>query len=84
MGLLAWLIVGAVAGWLAGHLTGTSQSLGMNIVLGIIGGVVGGFVLSIIGFGGNLTGIDIPTIFTATLGAVLLIVLRRAVTERRR
>jgi uncharacterized membrane protein YeaQ/YmgE (transglycosylase-associated protein family) len=84
MNLLAWIVVGAIAGWLAGYLTRTSEGLVGNIILGIVGGLLGGFVLNLVGFGGGVTGIDLPSIFTATVGAVLLIVTRRALTGSRR
>lgn len=84
MGILAWIIVGAIAGWLAGYLTRTNEGLAGNIILGVVGGLFGGFVLNLVGFGGGITGIDVPSIFTATVGAVLLILIRRALTGSRR
>ena len=84
MGLLVWIVVGAIAGWLAGFLTKTSNSLVENIILGIVGGVVGGWVLNLVGIGGGVNAIDVSSILTATVGAVLLIVIRRALTGSRR
>jgi uncharacterized membrane protein YeaQ/YmgE (transglycosylase-associated protein family) len=83
MGILSWIIVGAIAGWLAGYLTNTSRDLVENIVLGVIGGVFGGFVLDLVDANIGMNGISLQSIFTATLGAVLLIVIRRALTGRR-
>jgi uncharacterized membrane protein YeaQ/YmgE (transglycosylase-associated protein family) len=77
MGLLSWLIVGAIAGWLAGMLVKGDESLGVigHIVLGIIGGLVGGFLAGLL-TGGNdyITGINITTIVVATIGAVIAVV----------
>lgn len=84
MGILIWVIVGAIAGWLAGFLTKTNNSLAENIILGVVGGVVGGFVLNLVGIGAGVNGIDVPSIFTATVGAVLLILTRRALSGSRR
>ena len=80
MGIIAALIIGAIAGWLAEKFTRSDMGLLMNIVMGIIGAVVGNFLLRLLGIGvygflGNL--------ISATLGAVLVIVIYRAVVGRR-
>jgi uncharacterized membrane protein YeaQ/YmgE (transglycosylase-associated protein family) len=48
MGIVSWLIIGALAGWLASLITGNGKRMGalLNIVVGIIGGFVGGFVMN--------------------------------------
>ena len=82
--LLVWIIVGAVAGWLASIVmkTNYSQGLIMDIIVGIVGGFIGGWLLTAIGVGGAVTGINIGSILTAFIGAVVLLgllrVLRRA------
>ena len=78
MGLIAWIIVGGLAGWLASIVMGTNEKQGclMNIVLGIIGAFVGGFLLNFIGIGAKVSGINIASIFTAFVGAVVLLFLK--------
>ena len=50
MGLLSWIVVGAIAGWLAGQVVrGGGFGLLGNIVVGIIGGLVGGRGLLAVG-----------------------------------
>jgi uncharacterized membrane protein YeaQ/YmgE (transglycosylase-associated protein family) len=77
MGIIAWLVVGAIAGWLAGYLVKGDESMGVigHIVLGIIGAVVGGFIAGVL-TGGNdyITGINITTIVVAVIGAVIVVV----------
>jgi uncharacterized membrane protein YeaQ/YmgE (transglycosylase-associated protein family) len=88
MGLISWLVVGAIAGWLAGMLVKGDESMGIvgHIVLGIIGALVGGFVVGLVTPGGRdyINGINIETIVTATIGAVLAVVLWNAVLGRSR
>lgn len=77
--IIAWIIVGAVAGWLASIVmkTNASQGLLMDIIVGIVGGLIGGFVLSALGVGGEVTGINIGSILVAFIGAVILLALLR-------
>ena len=87
MGILSWLIVGAIAGWLAGMLVKGDESLGVigHIVLGIIGALVGGFVAGLLTGGKDyVTGINVTTIIVATIGAVLAVVVYNAMRGRAR
>ena len=87
MGIISWLVVGAIAGYLAGYLVKGDESLGVigHIVLGIIGALIGGFVAGIL-TGGNdyTTGINITTIVVATIGAVIAVVGYNAIRGRTR
>ena len=73
MGIIAWIVVGAIAGFLASKIMGTSEGLLMMVVLGIVGAVVGGFIASTVLKIGSVDGIDIESIVIATLGAVAVI-----------
>jgi len=77
MGIIAWIVVGAIAGFLASKIMGTNEGLLMMIVLGIVGAVVGGFIASTILKMGSVDGIDIESILIATLGAVGVIFVTR-------
>jgi uncharacterized membrane protein YeaQ/YmgE (transglycosylase-associated protein family) len=87
MGIIAWLVVGAIAGYLAGFLVRGDESYGVigHIVLGIVGALVGGFLAGLV-TGGNdyITGINISTIVVAVIGAVIAVVVWNAVTGRTR
>ena len=78
--LLIWLVVGAVAGWLAGVIVkGGGFGLIGDIVVGIIGAFVGGWLLPKLGVHlGGLTPI-VATIASATIGAVVLLLLLRLI-----
>jgi uncharacterized membrane protein YeaQ/YmgE (transglycosylase-associated protein family) len=83
MGLLAWLIVGAVAGWLASAVMKTRgrQGLLMDIVVGIVGAFIGGFLFNQFGAAG-VTGFNIWSVFVAFIGAVVLLYGIRLVNGR--
>lgn len=74
MGILGWLIIGALAGWIASKITGNDKRMGagLNIVVGIVGGFVGGLVMNILG-GSGVTGFNLWSLFVSILGAVILL-----------
>lgn len=87
MGIISWIVVGAIAGWLAGMLVKGDEGLGIigKIVLGIVGALVGGFLAGILTGGGDyITGINITTIVVATIGAVIAVVAWNALQGRTR
>jgi uncharacterized membrane protein YeaQ/YmgE (transglycosylase-associated protein family) len=73
MGLIAWIVVGAIAGFLANMVMHARESLLMMIGLGIVGGLVGGFVAATVLKMGTVDGINIESIVIATLGAIAVI-----------
>jgi uncharacterized membrane protein YeaQ/YmgE (transglycosylase-associated protein family) len=85
--LLAWIVLGAIAGWLAGFLVRGDEGLGVigHILLGIVGAVVGGFLAGAL-FGTNpIDGpLDASSIITATIGAVIVVVVVNALSGNRR
>lgn len=79
MGLIWSIIIGGIAGWLAGLIMkGEGYGVLVNILLGIVGGLVGGLVFGLLGIAAtNLIG----QLICATVGAVLLIALARALRK---
>ncbi len=80
MGIISWILVGAISGWLANIITGNKKRPGcfFNVVLGIIGAFVGGFLMKIMGKHG-VTGFNLWSIIVATLGAAVLIWVVRSI-----
>ena len=83
-GLIAWIVIGAIAGWLTGKLMkGSGFGFFMDMVVGLVGAVVGGFISTHLGGGGiNQHGL-LMSIVIATIGAVLLTFILRLVTGNR-
>ena len=73
MGFLAWIVVGAIAGFLANQIMSSSKGLFMMVVLGIVGGLMGGFVATSVLKVGTVNGINLESIFIATLGAIAIL-----------
>ncbi len=86
MGLLAWIIVGLIAGWLAGQVVkGSGYGVVGDIIIGIIGALIGGFLAStLLGIPNPVNGIDVTSIVVAFIGAVILVLILRALPGRAR
>jgi uncharacterized membrane protein YeaQ/YmgE (transglycosylase-associated protein family) len=75
MGLISWIIFGALAGWVASMLTGTNERQGCltNILVGVIGAFLGGLLVEV------FTGRDFSfawnmrSFVVAVVGAVVLL-----------
>jgi uncharacterized membrane protein YeaQ/YmgE (transglycosylase-associated protein family) len=80
VGFIMAIVIGAIAGWLAEQFTKSNMGLLMNIVMGIIGALVGNFLFGILGIG--VSGF-IGNLISATIGAILVIVIYRAIAGRR-
>jgi uncharacterized membrane protein YeaQ/YmgE (transglycosylase-associated protein family) len=84
MGFIAWIVVGAIAGWIASRIMNSNEGLIMMIGLGIVGGLVGGWLAANVFNMGSVDGINIETIFIATLGAILVLFVASFLTGRGR
>ena len=75
MGLLSWMLFGALAGWVANALIGDKQPKGclFNMFLGIIGAVVGGLLLELIGGHEVHFSWSLRSFGVAVLGSVILL-----------
>ncbi len=83
MSIIGWIILGGLAGWLASVLVrGGGLGIVGDIIVGIIGALIGGFLVSLVG-GSGVTGFNIWSFLVAVIGAVVLLLIVRAVTGNR-
>ncbi|MBN9361509.1 MAG: hypothetical protein BGO83_22115 [Devosia sp. 66-14] len=78
--LLVFLAIGLVAGWLASLVLGGGGLL-RNLIVGVIGSFVGGYVLNLAGIRLPIDNVWVSSIVTATIGALLVIVIARVVAK---
>jgi uncharacterized membrane protein YeaQ/YmgE (transglycosylase-associated protein family) len=85
MGILSWIIVGLIAGWLAGQvMKGGGYGLVGDIIVGIVGGLLGGWIgTTLLHISAGVSGVNLESILVALVGAVILLVILRAVGGRR-
>lgn len=76
MSIIAWIVLGAIAGYLAGLVVRGDEGLGVigHIVLGIVGALVGGFLAGALFGTDPIDGpLDLSSIVTATIGAIIVV-----------
>jgi uncharacterized membrane protein YeaQ/YmgE (transglycosylase-associated protein family) len=83
MGILAWIVLGLIAGFIASRIV-HNEGAGclLDIVLGIVGAFVGGIIFTQLG-GVGVTGLNLWSLFVATIGAVVILVVYHALFDRR-
>ena len=83
MSIITWIVLGLVAGWLASMLMrGGGYGIIGDIILGIVGALVGGFLSSAL-LGVDVSGFNFTSVVIATVGAILVIAIARALTPAR-
>jgi uncharacterized membrane protein YeaQ/YmgE (transglycosylase-associated protein family) len=84
MGIISWIVVGIIAGVLAKLIMPGDDPGGFIVttLIGMAGAVVGGLVVGLLG-GTGATGFNIWSILVATLGAIILLAIYRALTSGR-
>ncbi len=68
MGLIAWIVIGAIAGFIANYVMRGGFGMAMTLVFGIVGAVIAGYVSNLVlgnpdAFGLDFTGIVMSTFF---------------------
>jgi len=79
MSILSWIVLGLIAGFIASKLVNrTGEGILLDIALGIVGAVIGGYLTSLLGFSAGISGLNIPSLIVAILGAVVFLVVYHA------
>lgn len=84
MGVIGWIVLGGLAGWVASKFVGTDAQQGVvgNIIAGVLGGFLGGWLFSVFG-GTGVTGFNLWSFVVAFVGAVLVLLIWKAISGRR-
>jgi uncharacterized membrane protein YeaQ/YmgE (transglycosylase-associated protein family) len=83
VGIIAWIVLGAIAGWITNMIMGGREGVIATIILGIVGAVVGGWLAGTVLKVADVTGVNVESIVVAVIGAVIVVAVYRMVIGRR-
>ena len=85
MGILSWVVLGALAGWISGRFLGDEKPQGCltNVVIGVGGALVGGAIITIVTGEDYMFRFNLPSLVVAVLGALILVNGLRVIGGRR-
>jgi uncharacterized membrane protein YeaQ/YmgE (transglycosylase-associated protein family) len=83
VGIIAWIVLGAIAGWITNMIMGGGEGVIATIILGIIGAVVGGWLAGTVLKVADVTGVNVESIVVAVIGAVIVVAVYRMLAGRR-
>ncbi len=83
MGIISWIVMGLIVGLLARFIMPGKDPQGfiITILLGIGGGLLGGYLGTVLGLG-TVTGFDLKSILIATGGAIIILLIYRALRSK--
>lgn len=81
MGIIAWIIFGALAGWIASIIMKTNAEQGAlgNIIVGVLGAIIGGFLMQTLTGTSTMNEFSIGNLLVAIVGAVILLAIYKSV-----
>lgn len=84
MGIILYIIFGALVGWIASMIAGTNAQQGLigNIIVGILGAFFGGMIADSLG-GSGVTGFNLGSFVVALAGSVILLFIYKAIRGNR-
>lgn len=82
MGILLWIVFGALVGWVASLIMKTDEEQGalLNIIVGVVGAFLGGLLARLLGADG-ITGFNLWSLLVAVGGACLLLWIVRVLSK---
>lgn len=83
MGIIAWIVLGAIAGFITNLIMGGKEGVIGTILLGILGAIVGGFLAGTVLKVADVTGINVESIVVAVIGAIVVVLVYRMFIGRR-
>lgn len=84
MGILSWIVLGALSGWIASLILKTNAEQGAlgNVIMGIVGALIGGYLGSWL-FGVDISGVNVTSVLLAVLGALVFAFALNLVTGKK-
>ena len=83
MGIIAWIVLGAIAGFITNLIMGGKEGVIATIILGIVGAIVGGWLAGTVLKVADVTGVNVESIVVAVVGAIIVVAVYRMFAGRR-
>ena len=83
MGIIAWIVLGAIAGFITNMIMGGNEGVIATILLGIVGAVVGGYLAGTVFGVADVTGVNVESIVVAVIGGMVLVAAYRLLMGQR-
>jgi uncharacterized membrane protein YeaQ/YmgE (transglycosylase-associated protein family) len=83
MGIIAWIVLGAIAGFITNLIMGGGEGVIATIILGIVGAVVGGYLAGTVLKVADVTGINVESIVVSVIGGIVVVAVYRMLAGRR-
>jgi uncharacterized membrane protein YeaQ/YmgE (transglycosylase-associated protein family) len=83
VGIIAWIVLGAIAGFLTNMIMGGGEGVIATVILGIVGAVVGGFLAGTVLKVADVTGVNVESIVVAVIGGIVVVAVYRLFMGRR-
>ncbi len=87
MGIIAWIVFGAIVGWIANVVVGgrarERQGCLVSVLVGVVGAALGGLLYKLITGREKTFEFDFPSLGVAALGAIVLLAVLRLVQGAR-
>lgn len=82
MGVIVFLILGALVGWAASRMMGREEGIIMSVIIGIVGSFIGGLISQLItGADRSFLALSWMGLFWSFIGAVVLVAIVNAITR---
>ena len=83
MGIIAWIVLGAIVGFITNLIMGGGEGVILTVILGIVGAVVGGYLAGTVLKVADVTGVNVESIVVAVIGAIIVVAVYRMIGGRR-
>ena len=84
MGIIVWIVLGAIAGFIATRVLGMMDGVWRTILMGMVGAVVGGLLAGALLNREQPAGINLVTIILSVIGALIVVYIANMIEVRRR
>ena len=85
MGIISWIVLGAISGWIAGRFLGERKLQGCftTVIVGIGGALLGGAIVTVVTGRDYMFQLNLTTIVVGVMGAIILVTALGLLTDRR-